>query len=231
MKIKWGALVVEGRGKLNGNVASRNRAGAYLRTKVSPVNPSTTAQAEVRNRLGGLSQAWRGLTAAAIASWNNAVSSFAKTDIFGDLKNPSGFNLFVRLNSNLLNVGESQLSTPPLPDDIAALTGLSVTAETGTESFEVTFAPAADADVSYLVFATAPQSPGKSFVKSEYRQIAVIASGDTSPIDLLSEYQAVFGSTGAEEGQKIFVKLVPISLNSGQSGVALSASTITTASV
>ena len=30
MKMKWGALVVDGRGKIGGQVASKNRAGAYL---------------------------------------------------------------------------------------------------------------------------------------------------------------------------------------------------------
>jgi len=61
MKIKWGAIVVDGRNKIGGHVASKNRAGAYLRTKVTPVNPNTGYQAGVRNTLSTLSSGWRAL--------------------------------------------------------------------------------------------------------------------------------------------------------------------------
>jgi hypothetical protein len=229
MKIKWGALVVEGRGKLNGNVASRNRAGAYLRTKVTPVNPQTSAQSSVRNRLAGLSQGWSSLTAAQRDAWNSVVSDFAKTDIFGDLKNPSGFNLFCKLNANLLNVGESQISTPPMVESVFALDELSIEAESGTQSLTVTFSGAIPATDKVIVFATPPLSCGKNFVKSEYRQIAVLDDSDTSPYDALTDYQNKFGSTG-EEGQKIFVKCVAVNITSGQKGSPLSASVIVEAS-
>ena len=75
MKILWGALVVDGRRKIGGQVASKNRGGAYMRNKVTPVNPQTAAQTAIRNRLAGLSQAWRALTAAQRAAWNGAVGT------------------------------------------------------------------------------------------------------------------------------------------------------------
>src|SRR5690606_4703877 len=118
MKAKFGALVVAGSGQINGFVASRNRAGAYFRTKVTPVNPQTASQNAVRQRLTGNAQAWRGLSEAQRASWNAAVSGFARTDIFGDLKNPSGFNLFVRINNNLEAAGQSPLTAAPVPSEV-----------------------------------------------------------------------------------------------------------------
>ena len=99
MKIKFGAIVVDGRGKIGGHVASKNRGGAYLRTKVTPTNPQTTFQSAVRNRLTAFSQGWRGLTQAQRDAWNAAVSNFSKTDVFGDIKQPTGLNLYVKLNS------------------------------------------------------------------------------------------------------------------------------------
>ena len=66
MKIKWGAMVVDGSGKLGGHVASKNRGGSYFRTKVTPTNPNSTSQAAVRSRLTALSQAFRALTIAQI---------------------------------------------------------------------------------------------------------------------------------------------------------------------
>ena len=58
MKLKFGAIVTDGRGKIGGHVASKNRSGAYLRTKVTPSNPNTVAQVQVRSILASLSQSW-----------------------------------------------------------------------------------------------------------------------------------------------------------------------------
>ena len=41
-KIKMTAIVADMRNKLNGSVFSRNRGGAYIRTKVTPINPQTS---------------------------------------------------------------------------------------------------------------------------------------------------------------------------------------------
>lgn len=228
MKIKWGALVVEGRGKAGGHVASRNRAGAYLRNKVTPTNPQTAYQVGARNRLSGLSAGWRALTASQRAAWNAAVSDYARTDIFGDLKNPSGFNLYQRLNNNLLICGESQINTPPVPESVFAFTSFSAAVVTGTPAVNLTFAGAIPATDKVKLYATSPQSPGKSFVKSEYRLIDVLEFGDTSVHDAVSEYTAKFGSVGAS-GQKLFFKMVPVNITTGQEGVPITASCISTA--
>lgn len=228
MKIKYGALVVDGRGKIGGHVASRNRAGAYLRTKVTPINPSTLAQALARNRLAGISTDWRGLTAAQRVAWNGAVADYSKTDIFGDIRNPSGFNLHQKLNNNLVNCSESQITAPPLPEAVDAFTSLSVVVDNTLQLVTLTYAPAIAADHKALVFGTPAISPGISFVKSEYRQFDVIATADGSPFSIESEYIAKFGAVGAV-GMKVFVMLVPVNINTGQAGIPMPASTIITA--
>lgn len=227
MKIKFGAIVTDGRGKIGGHVASKNRAGAYLRTKVTPTNPNTTAQTTVRNRLSGLSSAWRSLTAAQRAAWNSAVQDFSKTDIFGDIKVPTGFNLYQRLNNNLLTCGEAVIDVPPEVIAVDSFTSIVLTAEDDTdeELLSLAITPAVEADHLVKVYATPPMSAGKSFVKSEYRLIEILANSATSPANLLASYQAVFGSTGAA-GQKIFVKVVQMEEKSGITGIALETSAI-----
>lgn len=227
MKVKWGALVVDGRNKIGGHVASKNRAGSYLRTKVTPVNPQTTYQLNVRNRLAGLSSAWSALTEAQRTAWNTAIESFASTDIFGDLRNPSGFNLHQMLNNNLLNVGESVITTPPLVDSVDAFSSMSFTIENTVESLDVTFAAAIDADHKAIVLATPAISPGISFVKSEYRQVTVLDNADTSPYDLLAEYGAKFGAIGATD-MKVFIKMKQVNTGTGQAGLAIAASALIT---
>lgn len=231
MKAKFGAIVVDGRGKIGGHVMSKNRAGAYMRTKVTPVNPQTSYQNSVRNRLTTRAQAWRGLNQGQRNAWNAAVSDYSRTDIFGDLKNPTGFNLYCRLNNNLVLVGQAAITAPPLPAAVGEVVASSLTAEDGTvaESLSLVMEGAVPAGTYVKVSATAPQSAGKSFVKSEYRLVAVLDPAEATPYNLVLEYQAKFGSTGTA-GQKIFVKLEAVNATTGQTGTPSSVSAIVTVS-
>lgn len=214
MKAKFGMIVVAGSGKIGGHVASRNRGGAYFRTKVTPVNPQTTSQLGARNRLTARAQAWRGLTQAQRDAWNGAVANFAKTDIFGDLKNPTGFNLYQKLNNNLVNVGQAVLTLPPVPSVVLTVNGVSIAPAAGTGLIPLTLSAATPAGTSMKVFATAPQSAGVSFVKSEYRQIAIVPAATATPFALGASYVAKFGSWLV--GQKIFVRISFVNNVTGQ---------------
>lgn len=225
MKAKFGAIVVAGRGKIGGHVASRNRGGAYFRTKVTPVNPASSYQVTARNRLAALSTAWRALTAAQRTAWNAAVFDYAKTDIFGDLRNPSGFNLHQKLNNNLVNIAQSPITTPPLPEAVDALATLSVAAAAGAQTVTITYTPAIAADHSVLVFGTPAISPGISFVKSEFRQFDVMVAADVTPFVISAEYIAKFGAVGAA-GMQIFIQMVQVNWNTGQAGIPQQASAI-----
>lgn len=227
MKAKFGMVVVAGSGKIGGHVASRNRAGAYFRTKVTPVNPQSTAQLGVRNRLGVRSQAWRGLTEAQRSAWNGAVAAFAKTDIFGDLKNPSGFNLYQRLNNNLLTVGAAAISSPPQPAAVLSVTVTSIIPAAGTGLIPMVLSGAVPAGTAVKVFATAPQSPGVSFVKSEYRLITTLPAATATPVALGVSYQAKFGTWLV--GQKLFFKIVFVNTTTGQETLPVQVATISAA--
>lgn len=228
MKAKFGALIVEGRGKIAGWVASRNRGGAYFRQKVTPVNPSTESQAVYRSRLATFAQGWRGLTASQRAAWNAAVTEFKKTDIFGDLKTPSGFNLYQALNQTRLILVQPALTLPPVPTAVSAIKSMSAVADVSDASVTLTYTPAIPATENVLVYATPPMSAGKSFAKSEYRLLVTLATADASPYAISAAYIARFGSVGSA-GQKIFIKYVSVNTASGIRGVEASISTIVVA--
>ena len=226
MKLKWSGIgVTDGRGKLGGTVLSKGTYGAYARRLVTGVNPSTPAQQLVRQFMASISQAWKGITQAQRDIWNQVTSNYQTTNIFGDLFAYTGFNLFMKFNRNLLEIGEAQITDAPAPEAVQGYTALSIAVDVFTTDFLITYAPAIDADTKVIVYATAPQSQGKNFVKSEYRKIDVIATADASPFDIIAEYNAKFGSVGPEGG-KIFLQLRPISLGTGQPGTVIGASTI-----
>ena len=229
MKIKYSALVSEVRGKLNGSVASRNRSGAYLRNKVTPNNPQTSFQQGARALLSTFSQAWRSLTQAQRDAWNSAVSNFQRTNVFGDIVNPTGKNLYTLLNVNLDLAGASAISTPPLPVaiDEPTITAVSYEDPNTAALVEITV-DNVESDQAYKVFATAPSSPGISNFNSKYRLIATLDAPATTALDVTTEYVARFGNP--IEGQKAAFKVVPFSNTTGQEGVGSSEQAIATQS-
>lgn len=196
MKIKFGAIVVDGSGKIGGHVASKNRAGAYLRTKVTPTNPNTTAQSNARALLSSLSTQWADLTPAQRQSFNDAVSSYATTNIFGDLKNPSGFNLFVKLNANLGNTFQPQVLTAPEKIEIPYSQLNSADGDVSASTFQLVL-NSDDLDGLYvLVSATPPLSQGITNVSSKMRGLGA-TTVSTSTIDIYDMYVAKFGVPSA----------------------------------
>jgi hypothetical protein len=225
MKIKFGSLVVDGRGKIGGHVASKNRSGAYMRTKVTPVNRRSAAQIGVRSTLAGISVAWRGLTADQIAAWNAAVSDYQKTDIFGDIKKPTGFTLYQKLNNNAIRCGGTAIDVPPLPSAVPYVSSLSAQVSTDG-AVDLTFAASpVPAGQAYIVSATRPLSAGISFVKSEFRIIKILAAAASSPVTLDADYAAVFGAP-SNQGSKVFFQVKIVELETGIAGTPIQISAI-----
>lgn len=201
-KVKFSALISDMRNKLNGSVFSKNRGGSYLRNKVTPVNPQTSFQTAVRAALTAASQSWRTLLQAERDAWSAAVADFARTDIFGDIKNPSGINLYNKLYLNANTIGGTPLTTPPGVVTIPGVPDAAVTTDSAPQTFDITSGLASvPAGQAWIVRATSNQSPGKTFVKSEYRIIAVLPSGTALPYTGIADYTAKFGAVVA--GQKI----------------------------
>ena len=224
MKAKYGAIVVDGSGKINGFVASKNKSGSYFRTKVSPTQRNSDAQLAVRARLGALSQSWRSLSENERTAWNSATSLYKSTNVFGDMKEKSGFNLYQAINNNLSQLGQALVTNPPLPAGNDSFEDLALTYTVGVPALSLAFTRVGDNASFMKVLATAPMSAGKSFVKSDFRQIAILAGNQASPANIRAAYEAKFGGLGTI-GQKIFVKVIPCNA-SGQDGVGSSVSAI-----
>jgi len=192
--IKFGQGVADARGKLNGLVFSRNTYGAYMRTKVTPINPQTTHQATSRVRLADAAQAWRGITDNERKSWNSIAVQFSRTSIFGDNVPLTGFNLFVRLNKNLLQIGLPLISTPPAPSTVEGITGLTITPNATANTFGLAFTPTPTPADHYLVVRATPGfGAGRTFFGGQYRVIGVTAPATASPLAIHADYIDRFG--------------------------------------
>ena len=222
MKVKFGAIVVDGRNKIGGHVMSKNRAGAYMRTKVTPVNPRSVDQQAVRSRLSSISSTWADSSALLVLAWNAAVSGWSKTDIFGDIKHPSGFNLYQKLNNNSLRVGGAGVENPPAKvfvSDLGVLTVGTVTASAIPLTFTL---QTLGANEKLEILATPPVSIGKSFVKSEYRILGHSLTLTTGAADTGALYMAKFGDP-IDPSKPFFVMARIVNSVTGQVSIPVSA--------
>lgn len=211
-KIKFGMMMTDARGKLGGQVFSKNKAGSYVRTKVTPSNPQTAAQSIARSLFASISQSWSGLSQSVRDSFNSAVADWATTDIFGDLRNPTGKNLFQRLNNQAQSAGLPAVVTVPqkldMPDDIVT----DVTIAVGASTLTLTGANT-DASTQIMLFGTGVLSPGTKFVKNRLRNFTNFAGDSAVPGDEYTAYINRLGSVAANDNVYIGVKYV---LASGQ---------------
>jgi hypothetical protein len=213
-KIKLGSNLADIRGKLNGHVFSKNRAGNYVRNKVTPVNPRSPSQMASRTLFALYASKWRSLTAAQLNAWAAAVTGYAKTNIFGDLHNPTGLQLYIKVNINLVASGGSAILTPAAPKGVNVITLGALTYTSGTPALSLALGASVPASTRCIVWATPPLSAGINFVKSQLRVITTFAAAATSPQNLLATYTAKYGSVGAV-GTKIFIAVAFVDQVSG----------------
>lgn len=217
-KIKFGMMMTDARGKLGGQVFSKNRSGAYVRTKVTPVNPRTSFQQASRQLLGVISQSWSALTTEQRESFNKSVNDWARTDIFGDLKNPTGKNLFTRLNKNAIGAGFPDVLVAPAKMEIPVIEGLTIGFNLGTSSFVVSGLPTLSVG-TYQLSVTPSLTAGTSFVKNRLRVLGY-GSSKLSLDNLLNvSYFDRFGAVTANSN--IWAQVVVVMPN-GQMGVPVS---------
>ena len=209
-KIKWGMIVTDGSGKLGGHVFSKNRGGSYIRTKVTPTNPQTTHQTHVRSIFATLSSKWSALTNAQRKSFRDKVSQFSRTNVFGDLKNPSGKALHQRLNQNLVLTGQPQKDVCPDPTDVpyAGLTSADGSEAGGTMTVTTTEDTTGS---KVMIFATPSLSAGTNFVKNKLRMLGTIDGGAGATTSVQALYDARF--TAPLQNSNVFVGVKIINAN------------------
>lgn len=209
MKIKFGMMITDGRGKLGGQVASKNRSGSYIRTKVTPVNPQTSFQTAVRQRLGMLSSAWGSMLERQRLNWNGAANSdqWNKSDIFGDSRRPTGKNLFTGINLVRLETTGTMSPSVPKKADFTQFALNEVKAYTNGEvGLNVTFDEAPAVNAYLQIECTTAVSPGRYYLKNLYRSVVSETSltNGSNVLDITDEYEERFGElTASNLGQRV----------------------------
>lgn len=221
-RIKFGMMMTDARGKLGGQVFTKTRSGATVRTKVTPRNPQTLAQGQARSILANLSRGWSNLSVNDRESWQSAVNSFTKTDVFGDNYAPSGKNLYVSLNANLQNIGKSTIDSAPSETALPsiAFSGVSFNLPDGVRLGNVLFS----ADVvdiptgtSLVIEASRPANAGRYNFSGGFAKVIVLDDAsdlDGKKEDIFDAYIAKYGSPAV--GKKVAFRVKLVSISTGQ---------------
>lgn len=113
--IKFSALVSEIKGKFNGSVFASSPSGAYIRNNKSGGGRKSERWSTQKNIMSFISQKWRTLSLNDQEAWNLATVNFPRTNKFGAVRIPSGFELFQSFNTSLLANGQQPVSSPSSP--------------------------------------------------------------------------------------------------------------------
>ena len=214
MKLVFGAVVTDGAGKTGGQVASHNKGGAYLRTKVSPINKQSSQQSRSRSVLGSLSKAWAELSPAQQLAWSSAALNYTGKKSGGAKGASTGKAMYVGCNARLSVASFALISSPVVPSSSNRIKSLvwSTAAHT-LFRLNVTLYTFT-AGIAYLVYGTPPLSSGTSFIRYLWKFTgAYTPAGVTDNLTVGIGWNSVFGTSAA--GMRIAMKVVMIDKASG----------------
>lgn len=212
MKFK-STLLAQASGSLAGATFSRNKGGSYVRSRVIPLNPNTPDQVTQRGHLSALATGWRNLTDEQRATWIRNAPQFPYVDVLGDSRVLSGFQLYLKLNLNLITAGQATIDTCPIPGSFDDNPIVSVVADSSSGSMAITMTTAVSLDYVYIVKATPQVSVGINRPsKSSFRVVTTQIGSDV--IDVTDGYAAKYGTLVL--GQAIFCNVEVMNVNTGQ---------------
>lgn len=194
-------------GSFAGNTHSHNRAGQYRRNRRAPVQPIGTGRRAIqRNNFGTASTEYASLTFAEQAAWQAYADAHPVTDRLGASIKLTGHQMYVAINSQLLNCGSATITAPPASSDVFAVGAVMFTAVSAGAITLTLAGNGAAADFALVAF-SAPKSGGVSFNKTFWQM--KVAAGDLATAQVLTTaYQAQFGVPPV--GTRIFYKITPV---------------------
>lgn len=208
-KIVTSALVADIRKKIGGNVFTKGRSGAFVRRKVSPVQPRSQFQRNVRAAFTALSKAWSAspMTDILRAAWNALATNYPLKDKFGASHTLTGLQMFQKINRNMQTIGHAVITTPPPTLEAPSPGNLTVTAAAPSTLTVLADNLIVGTEVA-AIFGAAQQSPGRTFVGNKYRLLTTMVFASPTPWDIGAVYTAKFGALIATKKVSILVKYI-----------------------
>jgi hypothetical protein len=216
--IIFDGIVAEARGALGTNVFSRNQYGAYVKTRVTPTNPSTAAQEDWRARLAQAVATWGSLSQDQRNMYHAQAKHFRVKDRLGRQTKINGYNLFIRQQLIISKAGNQDTVSNPVATlvdsfriDFLELTTTSFLLNTVAET------------VPGNTRLTVKASPGRPASHQSFNpatcvliiESEAVAAGN-QVVDITDAYETRFGAIAGLAGQWVTIGIQTFDVITGQ---------------
>jgi hypothetical protein len=190
-------------GKFGMSVTWPARNGLVRRILVTPKNPRTDRQIEVRDLLAQQARRFDALTEAQQDAWNVAAAGYQSRPSLGQSGPLTGMQLFIRVNCKLGLLGQTPVDIPPAAPQFPDLApqNLVITNTAGVVAVKLT-CPTDPGD-STVLRASPPQNSAVRACRN-YRIIGVCPAPVAGSADITGLYTAEFGAVPI--GKRLFVR-------------------------
>jgi hypothetical protein len=212
--IKFGAVIVDSRGSVGGATFKMTKQGSVMQTKSNPTRKVTQSTTENRSHLASLGDKWFStLTQAQRNAWIALALANPLPNQWGDQFPLSGVAFYVRTNLTLLAIAETQVNDAPADQAVTALGSVTLTV-TAPATASLAFTPTpTTANHKLLLAAALPASPGQAPTTQKYFALMHGDAGETSPMNIATEYSARVGSFVT--GKRYSIRAVQVSTVNG----------------
>ncbi len=190
-------------GKLGLTVTWPGRNGLIRRILVTPSNPRTSKQLEVRGQMAEHARQFDALTDAQQDAWNVGAMAFKSSPTLGQSGRLTGLQLFVKVNCKLGLLGLDPVVAPPAAPVFPAIAPQDLVITNTAGVIAVTLScPSAPGDATVLR-ASPPQNSGIRRC-DDFRIIGMCPAPAQGAADITGLYTAAFGVVPANK--RIFVR-------------------------
>lgn len=226
-KIKFGAVITDSRGHIGGITYKWSRFGSIAQRTVTPTRRTSNRVTTARSRFEHFTRRWwSDLTPTERTDWRALAAANPRPNVWGTDFPLTGQNLFVGVNTMLLQAGYASLDTAPSDQTVTPMSTLSMTAA-APDALVLTFTPTPlPTDHVLYIFARANFSPG--ILADHSRELFLLASaeGETSTLDVGPEFAALFGDIVT--GRQQFVSVALLNSVNGAISTPITATAIAT---
>jgi hypothetical protein len=204
--VQFSSLVDGLRNSIGNQTFSVNRYGAFVRSRVTPANPSTSRQLAVRAFIPYLNTIWAGLSETDRLTWVDGTTLHPRLNAFGEPYTLSPYNFFISCNLPFQNRSEDFMEAFVDSETPAQITDVSLEISAVDEQiFIECTVPTYSSYTNVAVFASPLLSPGINYCKAAYRYLFTIQATSLFRYNMYAEWNTQYGALTV--GQKIFVKL------------------------
>lgn len=220
--IKYSGVIDEIKGNINGTTFQGGKAGAVVKSKNRRSGGTKLTKADAgrvynpRKKIAEIAGRWRNLPDEQRATWNTGAVDFPAVNKFGDVYTPSGYQVFMTLNSQINFAGTAYMDVCPVPATVASLPTITPSVF-GSEALLLTLGAAVTSGNAMQIWATQRMAGGKQAPQGFYKLIGYGLNADGTVLDITDNWEDVFGSfilTG-----RIYFKMRMVNQLTGQTGV------------